>query len=105
MSKSKPRRDDKGKFKKRSLKFVILSWLASFASLGLLYAAGAAAYSIFGSFRSCDINSAGLSIASCGKQSMNIGDLAILGLFIASATLAVSLCTAAWRATLKRGQI
>ena len=102
---SKPRRDDKGKFKKRSAKFVAFSWFISFLSLGLLYAAGAAVYSILGSFRSCDTNSNGLSIASCGKHSMNFGDLVIFGLFIASAALAASLVTAAWRISLKRGTI
>ncbi|MDB5170554.1 MAG: hypothetical protein JWO35_248 [Candidatus Saccharibacteria bacterium] len=102
---SKTKRNDKGQFAKRSAKFTVFSWFASFASLGLLYAAGAAVYSTFGSFRSCGANSSGLAITSCGKQSINIGDLIILGLFVASALLAVSLFTAAWRMTLKRGTV
>lgn len=102
---SKPKRDNNGKFAKRSLKFVIFSWFVSFLSLGLLYAAGTAVYSIFGSFRSCDANSTGLTIASCGKQALNFGDLVIVGLFIACAALVVTLFTAAWQASLRRGTI
>ncbi len=105
MKLNKTRRDNKGKFAKKSLKFVIFSWLASLVSLGILYAAGAAVYSIFSSFRSCDANSAGLSIVSCGKQSLNFGDLVIVGLFIASAALVITLFTAAWQASLRRGTI
>ncbi len=102
---NKPKRDSNGKFAKRSLKFVIFSWFMSFVSLGLLYAAGVAVYSIISSFRSCDANSSGLSISSCGKQALNFGDLVITGLFIACAALVVTLFTAAWRASLRRGTI
>lgn len=102
----KARRDNNGKFAKRSLKFVIFSWALSFASLGLLYAAGAAVYSIFASFRSCDANTSnGLSITSCGKLSLNVGDVVIIGLFIAASALVVTLFTAAWQASLRRGTI
>lgn len=102
----KTRRDNNGKFAKRSLKFVIFSWAVSFASLGLLYAAGSAVYAIFASFRSCDANNTnGLSITACGKLSLNLGDVVIIGLFVAASALTVTLFTAAWQASLRRGTI
>jgi hypothetical protein len=95
---SKPKRDGKGQYAKpRSTRFIAFVRVCSFLSLGLLYLAGSAVASDFASFRACSSNSSGLSIHSCGKQSLNVGDVALVLLFILSATMAVTLFTAAWR--------
>ena len=76
--------------------FIVGTWLASFASLGLLYGALRILSSDLGAFRSCNHNT-GLTAMSCGKASVNIGDIVLVGLFIASALLTLSLFTAGWR--------
>lgn len=91
------RRDIEGKFaRRRSPGFIAASWIASCLSLGILYAAGLAVSSDFAQFRSCNTND-GLSLHSCGKQSINVGDLVLIILFILAAVLVVTLFTASWR--------
>lgn len=100
------KRNEQGQYARNgSKKMMLLSWLGSLASIALLLAAGAAVLSSFSAFRSCDSNSSGLSINACGKQSLNIGDFVLVGLFILTAALTVSVCTASWRMTIKRGPI
>jgi hypothetical protein len=74
-------------------------WVGSVLSLGLLYIAGDALLSDLKAFRACSSNSNGLVVNNCGKQSFNPGDAVLLGLFILAAFLALSVCTAALRAT------
>jgi hypothetical protein len=96
---SKRKRDDQGKYAKRhSAKFIALLWIASFLSLGLLYFSAGAVESDFAGFRSCSSNSS-LAIHSCGKDSLNLGDVGLVLLFILAAAMVVSLFTAAWRVT------
>jgi hypothetical protein len=76
---------------------VAVIWLGSIVSLGILAFMALAVKSDLASFRSCNANSSGLSITSCGKQGLNIGDILLLGLFILSAALVVTLLTAASR--------
>jgi uncharacterized membrane protein len=81
----------------RPLGYVVGSWVLSFFSLGLLYVAAVAVRSDIGQFRSCNANNAGLVIHACGKGSINTGDVILIGLFILSACLVVSLFTHSWR--------
>ncbi len=95
MSKS---RDLSGRYATRhSPKFIVAAWVASFLSVGLLYAISRVFWSDLASFQSCNTNSSGLSIVSCGKQSPNFGDILIFLVFVMAAALTVSLFTAAWR--------
>ncbi len=84
--------------KQRSNSYVIFSWLATLLSIGLLYAAGNAVVSDFASFQSCTTNQ-GLAIQSCGKSSINFGDIVLVGLLVLSSALVVSLVTGSIRAT------
>ncbi len=83
--------------KRPSPVLLVLSWVGSLLSIGLLFVFGNAVISDFASFRSCNSNSAGISVAACGKQSLNVGDLMLLLLFALAAALVVTLFTAAWR--------
>lgn len=97
------KRNSRGQYAKpASAKKLVAIWSASIASLGLLYASGGAVMSTFGSFRSCDVNNTGLYIRSCGKQSLSVGDVIIIAVFVAAAALSVSLFTAAWRLTTRK---
>jgi hypothetical protein len=99
---SKRKRDDKGQYAKHhSTKFIAFVWLSSFLSLGLLYLSARVLAADFASFRSCSSNSS-LAIHNCGKGSLNFGDIGLVLLFILSATMVVSLFTAAWRLTRNR---
>ena len=82
--------------KQRAPMLIVVTWVSSFLSLGLLFLTGSVLMSDFGSFRSCSHNN-GLTVSSCGKQSLNLGDLMLCILFVLSAALVVSLFTAAWR--------
>ncbi len=98
------RRDKEGKYaRKYSTRFIIIAWVCSFLSLILLYLAGNAVTDSIAAFQSCNSNSTGLSIHNCGKQALNLGDIILFGLFTLSAALTVSLFTASWRATRRRG--
>lgn len=89
-----------GRFAKRRSPLLLGgSWLASFASLGLLYGAARLVLADFAAFRSCSSNASGLVVESCGKRSLNMGDLLLLALFFMAAALVVALFTAAWRMT------
>ena len=83
----------------RSNGWVVGTWVAGFFSLGLLYLVGSAVEADAASFRSCSANNSGLVVSSCGKQSVNPGDLVLLLLFILTACLVVAIFTAAWRMT------
>ena len=97
---SRRKRNDYGQFAKApSKKMLFGSWLASFVSLALLWATAAALWSDLSSFRSCDANSGGLTLTSCGKHGLNAGDTILLGLFLLAGAMAFSMCTHAYRMT------
>lgn len=99
---SKAKRNHKGKFvRSHSKAFIVTAWTLSVISLGPLWLASRAAMSDIGSFRSCNTGTGILAISSCGKKSLDLGDLIILGLLVLSACLSFSLLTGAWRATNK----
>lgn len=83
--------------KTHSPAYHVIVWVSSVLSVLLLWFIANAVISDLGSLRSCNGNSSGLSVASCGKQSLNPGDLILFGLFVLSACLTVSLFTMAWR--------
>lgn len=94
------RRSTDGKFAtKHSFRHLAFLWICSLLSIGLLFFTGNALTDSIAAFQSCDVNNTGLSVSSCGKTGLNVGDVIFLGLFIASAVLAVSLFTASWRKT------
>ena len=96
------KRDQQGRYAKRkSPGFKLFMAGASILSVGLLLLAGRAVMAMLGSFRSCESN-VGLTVRSCGKASLNLGDVVIVALFILCAFLAVSVCTASWRLTRSR---
>lgn len=99
---SKPKRNDKGQYtRSRSLPFLVSAWVLAGASLGLVWLSSRALISDLASFRSCDGGTGISTISSCGKQSMNIGDMILLGLFVLSACFSFSLLIGAWRMTRK----
>jgi hypothetical protein len=105
MSKRSAKRNMSGQFtKRRSPVFIIGTWVVGLASLGLVWLASRAVMSDFGGFRSCNGNTNILTVSSCGKHSLNLGDFVMLGLFILSVCFSVSLLTGAWRMT-KRGAL
>ena len=87
------------KKRSRPVWHVSMLWVASLLSVVLLYLVGGAVDSDLGSFRSCNSNNNGLTIANCGKQGLNFGDVILLALFVLAACLTVTLFTAAWRST------
>ncbi|HVX24532.1 MAG TPA: hypothetical protein VG992_04300 [Candidatus Saccharimonadales bacterium] len=97
---SKTKRDKAGKYAPRhSTRYIIGLWVAAILSVGLLYALGHAVLSDAASLRPCSTNSSGLRVVNCGKAGVGVADLAVIALFILSACLTISLCTAAWRAS------
>lgn len=100
MSRIGRRRNADGKFAVQySFKYLAFIWVCSILSVGLLYLAGNALTDSIAAFQSCDTNNTGLSISSCGKQGLNVGDVILFALFAASAALTVSLFTMSWRKT------
>jgi len=97
---SRRKRNDYGQFAKGpSKKMLFGSWLGSLAGLGITWAMLLAVWSDLSSFRSCNANSGGLTLSSCGKHGLNVGDVVLLGLFLLAGCLAFSLCTHAIRIT------
>lgn len=94
------KRNDQGQFAKAPAKRSLVgSWLLSLLSIGLLWGTASMVKGNFASFRSCSANNNGLYLTNCGKQSLNGGDIVIIGLFLLSAFLTLSLFTHSWRLT------
>lgn len=94
------RRGNDGKFAvKYSWKYLTFLWVSTILSVGLLFLVGNALTDSVAAFQSCDTNNTGLSVSSCGKQGLNVGDVVLFVLFVAAAGLAVSLATLSWRKT------
>lgn len=85
--------------KKRKPLVIIASWTASLLSLVLVYGAASALVNALLSFRSCDKNDTGLSVVSCGKESITSGDALLIVLTILTVLLSLSLFTGAIRAS------
>ncbi len=99
------RRSQDGQFARRQSPFmVVVIWLGSVVSLGLLVFMALAVKADFASFKSCNVNSSGLAISSCGKQSLNPGDMLLIALLVLSAVMVVTLLTAAWRTVPRRSK-
>jgi len=88
--------------KRRSPAVIGIAWVASVLSLLLVYGAGSALVQVLLSFRSCNRNDTGLYVLNCGKQSITMGDLLLIILFVLTIILSISLFTGAWRATRRR---
>jgi hypothetical protein len=99
MSKRKNSRNDQGQYAKAPAMWSVgASWIFAVLSLGLLWFSAAAVSSDFGSFRSCSSNNV-LTVSNCGKQSINFGDIALIGLLVLAAFFTLSICTHTWRVT------
>lgn len=85
--------------KRRSPVLIGLSSLTAIVSLALVYLSGRLLAADLAAFRSCDTNSSGLQVATCGKHGLNFSDLIFLVFFGLSVALTASLCTASWRMT------
>jgi hypothetical protein len=90
------------KQRRPSITVLAASWAIALLSVGLLIPTGAAVGIEATSFRSCDVNNAGLFVHACGKQSFNLGDALIAVLFLGSIAVVGSLFTHAWRLTRRR---
>jgi len=81
----------------RSAGVIIWSWVGALTSVVLLWPASLVLVADLSGLRSCNVNNTGLTIASCGKQSLNIGDFIILVLVVSVAILAFCAVTYAVR--------
>lgn len=88
--------------KKRSPFVIAIAWIAAVMSLSLVYFATRAMISDILSFRSCSVNDSGLTVVSCGKQAITLGDVLLGVLLLLSILLSISLFTGAWRASRRR---
>lgn len=101
----KQKRDETGKYRSQQPAGLVFGlWIVSFVSLGLVWLVSRAVLSDFGSFRKCDGGTGISSIASCGKQSINVTDFALIGLLGLACALSASLLIASWRMT-KKGKV
>jgi len=99
---SKPVRNSEGKYAQRKpFKILVAWWASALFSLIVLWLAARAVMGDLGGFRGCNGDTPVGGIVSCGKQSLTLGDLILIGLFVLSVSFAASLTTAAWRATRK----
>lgn len=81
----------------RSPGFIIMTWVSAVLSVGLMLLVGNGFKADIAGFRPCSVNNSGLTLSTCGRQGINIGDLVFFGLFVLSACLVVTLFTAGWR--------
>jgi len=81
----------------RSASVIIWSWVGALTSAALLWPAVLITAADLSGLRSCNVNNSGLTISSCGKQSLNIGDFIILILVVSVAILTFSAVTHAIR--------
>jgi hypothetical protein len=103
---SKQKRTSSGQFaSRRSTKFLIGIWTVAIASLSLVWLAARAVLADLGGFRSCSESTGILTVNSCGKHSLNFGDIVLIGLFTLTACFSISLLTGAWRVTRKGAMI
>jgi len=104
MSKVKAaRREADGKFAHHySPSQIARQWLLWLISLAIFYGVARFMAADFAAFRSCSRNDTGLYISNCGKQGVNVGDLAVLALFVISLLVVVGLFNRALRMTRKR---
>jgi len=97
------KRNDKGQYRTRYSKKTLLgTWTVAILSSGLLYVIASYLYTAFASFKSCSANDAGTALSSCGKTALNVGDILLIMLMFASAALAASMFSAAYRMTFKK---
>ncbi|MEO7364405.1 MAG: hypothetical protein ABIV43_02760 [Candidatus Saccharimonadales bacterium] len=98
-------RSSSGKFAERKSNKVLAAWWGSaLFSLVIVWLTARAATATLGGFRSCNGDTPVLNVSSCGKQSLTLGDMVLVGLFCLAIFMSFSLITAAWRAT-RRGAV
>lgn len=83
---------------KHSVRTILLTWLAAFVSIGLIYLVLRLFASDLAAFRSCGHNDS-LKLNTCGKQGLNVADGLIFLLLVACVTLSIGLFSRAWNIT------
>jgi hypothetical protein len=84
---------------RRSTSYIAGSWIGVLLGFGLLIPTIAALSADIQSFRSCSVNSSGLFVDACGKQSLNGGDAVIMLLFVGTLAVVICLLTHALRSS------
>jgi hypothetical protein len=87
------------RYKRPSIKVLSATWLTAVFSSLMVLVSGFAVWKDVVSFRSCNINSSDLSVAVCGKASVNTGDALLMFLLLCSLLLVTALFTHAIRLT------
>ena len=86
---------------RRPLGVILWSWVGAIVSLAFMVPAGFMLVADAAAYRPCSINSSGLTLSTCGRRSVDISDLVLLGLFIGAVLLVVGACTHAVRMSRK----
>lgn len=88
-------------YQRRPISTIIWSWLGALISLLFLVPAGAMVVADAAAYRSCSINSSGLSVSVCGRHSVGVSDLVLIGLFLGALLIVICAATHAVRMTRK----
>lgn len=87
--------------RRRPIGTIIMSWFGAVLSIFVAMPIGNMLVANVAAFRPCSINSSGITVASCGKTSVDITDLILSGLFFGAVMLVVCAVTHAIRMTRK----
>ncbi|MBC7707897.1 hypothetical protein H7Y63_01605 [Polaromonas sp.] len=88
-------------YQRRPISTIMWSWLGVAFSLLLLVPAAGMVVADASSYRSCSINTSGLTVSACGKSAVDISDLVLLGIFLGSVLLVICAVTHALRMSRK----
>ncbi|MDL2342039.1 MAG: hypothetical protein QFB87_03105 [Patescibacteria group bacterium] len=88
-------------YQRRPISTIVWSWVGALVSLLLLIPAGGMVVADISAYRSCSINTSGLTVSACGKHSVDVSDLIIIGLFIGTVLLVICAVTHALRMSRK----
>ena len=86
---------------RRPIGTIIWSWVAAVASLLFLVPAGGMVVADAAAYRPCSINSSGLSVRVCGRRSLDMSDLVLIGLFLGALLIVICATTHAVRMSRK----
>ena len=80
---------------------IIWSWLGALVSIMFLVPAGGMVAADAAAYRPCSINSSGLTVSVCGRRSLDMSDLVLIGLFIGALLIVICATTHAVRMSRK----
>ena len=84
-------------YQRRPMSTIVWSWLGALVSLLFLAPAGGMLLADAAAYRPCSINSSGLSVAVCGRRSLDSSDLVLIGLFFGALLIVICASTHAIR--------